>query len=153
MKTEKILNDRGELKKIKIEIKEYICKIIKEHNENPKHSEPHNEDVCYKKTGHRELVEVIFDNSKLSLNEVLGIFFKNHNPTQKEGQAYDIGDQYKSCIYYLNEKQKKTIEEEIKKVQKSFSRKIVTEVLKFKNYTLAEEYHQNYLEKKTHFFN
>ena len=43
MKTEKILNDRGELKKIKIEIKEYICKIIKEHNENPKHSEPHNE--------------------------------------------------------------------------------------------------------------
>ena len=109
---------------------------------------PTYEDVCYKKTHHKELVEVDFDEKIISFEKILNIFFENHNPTQTDGQNFDIGEQYASCIYYLNESQKKIIVEKILEFSKKLDERIVTEVLKFKNYFLAEEYHQNYLEKK-----
>ena len=109
---------------------------------------PTYEKVCYEETGHAEAVRINFDEKIITYKELLNIFWSCHNPTTLNKQGPDIGTQYRSAIFYLNEKQK-TEAEESKKIMNEtiFNNKIVTEISKFDVFYLAEEYHQKYLKK------
>ncbi|UCD14664.1 MAG: peptide-methionine (S)-S-oxide reductase MsrA [Thermoplasmatales archaeon] len=111
---------------------------------------PTYEDVCTDKTGHAEVVHIVFDPSITSYEQVLEIFWMVHDPTQLNKQELDIGTQYRSVIFYHNEQQKKLAEASKKKLQKSgkYKKPIVTEITKAKEFYPAEQYHQKYLEKQ-----
>jgi methionine-S-sulfoxide reductase len=98
-------------------------------------------------TGHAESVEVIFDPKKISYEELLGFFFRMHDPTTKNQQGNDIGTQYRSAIFYTSEVQRETAEKVKEKVSKSgkWKKPIVTEIVPSGEFTLAEKYHQDYL--------
>lgn len=106
------------------------------------------EQVCSGKTGHTESVEVTFDPAKILYDELLGIFWRIHDPTQKNRQGPDVGTQYRSVIFYHNENQKKAAEKSKQERQKNIERQIVTEIVPAKEFHKAEEYHQRYLEKR-----
>jgi peptide-methionine (S)-S-oxide reductase len=108
---------------------------------------PSYEDVCTDKTGHAEVVQVQFDNKIVKYEELLDVFWKIHDPTQLNRQGFDIGTQYRSVIFYHNEKQKILAEKSKNKQEKS-KKQIVTEILPAKEFYKAEEYHQNYLKKQ-----
>ena len=99
-------------------------------------------------TNHAEVVKLDFDPKIISYEKILGFFFEIHDPTTLNSQGPDFGTQYRSEIFYLNDKQKKISENAIKKINSSLSGKVVTKSSLLKNYCLAEEYHQRYLEKK-----
>ena len=105
-------------------------------------------EVCSGKTNHAEVVKIEFDSSKISYEKILNHFFEIHNPTTLNKQGPDIGTQYRSEIFYLNENQKKIATNVLKNYDKKFDGKIVTTISKIKNYCKAEDYHQKYLEKK-----
>lgn len=107
---------------------------------------PTYEQVCSGTTGHAEVARIYFDDSKVSFREILEIFFKTHDPTTLNKQGNDIGTQYRSGIYYHNEEQKKVAEEMRKIIDESgiYSNKVVTEIVKIDNFSVAEDYHQNY---------
>ena len=109
---------------------------------------PTYEDVCSDETGHAEAVEVTYDPSKVSYEALLDVFWQNHDPTQLNRQGPDVGTQYKSAIFYYNEKQKKAAEKSLKEKQKKYKNKIVTEIKPASKFYRAEEYHQQYLEKR-----
>ena len=113
--------------------------------ENPKYA-----DVCSGKTGHVESVEVTYDSSLISYNELLDVFWEVHDPTTPNRQGPDIGEQYRSVIFYHNEEQKKLANVSKKKVQGSgrYRDDIVTEIVPASKFWTAEEYHQRYLEKR-----
>ena len=113
-----------------------------------KTQDPTYEQVCYEETEHAEAVRINFDEKIITYKELLNIFWSCHNPTTLNRQGPDIGTQYRSAIFYLNEKQK-TEAEESKKITNEtiFNNKIVTEITKFDVFYLAEEYHQKYLKK------
>ena len=100
-------------------------------------------------TGHAESLKIVFDTQQLSYRHLLFEFFRMHNPTTRNQQGNDIGTQYRSAIFYLNNEQKITAEEVIKTVDASgeWQAKIVTEVVPFKAFFRAEGYHQKYLVK------
>ena len=100
-----------------------------------------------KKTGHAETVYVVYDPEKITLDELLGYYYGIIDPTSLNKQGNDQGTQYRSGIYYVDEEDKKTIESATAKEQVKFSEKIVTEIQPLANYVLAEDYHQDYLEK------
>ena len=104
-------------------------------------------EVCSGLTGHAEVVRLTFDEKVISYKEILDLFFKMHDPTQKDMQYPDIGKQYRSEIFYENLNQKEEAEDIIKKRNFLFEGKIQTNVSKIKNYCKAEEYHQKYFEK------
>ena len=106
------------------------------------------EEVCTGKTNHAEVVKLEFDNTKISFEKILYIFFETHNPTTINQQGPDIGTQYRSEIFYINDEQKKIAESVLEKCNKKYNGKIVTKISKMKNYCKAENYHQKYLEKK-----
>jgi peptide-methionine (S)-S-oxide reductase len=114
------------------------------------------DDVCSGTTGHAEVVLVEFDSKKVSYEKLLDIFWKNHNPTTLNRQGLDIGNQYRSIIFYYGAEQKKLAEESKKKIQKELDKKkglfgpnkIVTKIVKAGKFYKAEDYHQNYLEKR-----
>ncbi len=106
------------------------------------------EEVCTGKTNHAEVVKLEFDNSKISYEKILDYFFEIHNPTTLNKQGPDIGTQYRSEIFYLNNNQKKIAENVLEKYDKKYNGKIVTIISEIKNYCKAEDYHQKYLEKK-----
>jgi peptide-methionine (S)-S-oxide reductase len=108
---------------------------------------PSYEDVCTDKTGHAEVVQVQFDNKIVKYEELLDVFWKIHDPTQLNRQGFDIGTQYRSVIFYHNEKQKILAEKSKNKQEKS-KKQIVTEIVPAKEFYKAEEYHQNYLKKQ-----
>jgi peptide methionine sulfoxide reductase msrA/msrB len=110
---------------------------------------PSYEDVCTHTTGHAEAVEVVFDPNVLSYEQFLGFFFRMHDPTTQNRQDNDIGDQYRSAIFYTSEQQKETAEKVKESVDKSgkWKNPIVTEITKATEFYPAEEYHQDYLEK------
>ena len=108
---------------------------------------PSYEDVCTDKTGHAEVVQVQFDNKIVKYEELLDVFWKIHDPTQLNRQGFDLGTQYRSVIFYHNEKQKILAEESKNKQEKS-KKPIVTEIVPAKEFYKAEEYHQNYLKKQ-----
>ena len=104
-------------------------------------------DVKKGKSGHAESVKVVFDRNKLSYEELLGYFFRMHDPTTKDRQGNDVGTQYRSAIFYLTESQHRVADAVIAKVNASrkWSNPIVTEVVKAGDWTDAEDYHQDYL--------
>lgn len=108
---------------------------------------PTYQEVCSGKTGHAEAVRVVFDPSQTSYEEIAKLFFEIHDPTQADGQGPDIGDQYRSAVYYLNDAQKQ-IAEKLVQILKSKKYRVVTEVTKAGTFWKAEEYHQNYYENK-----
>ena len=105
------------------------------------------EEVCSGNTNHAEVVKLEFDPIKISYEEILNYFFEIHNPTTLNAQGPDIGTQYRSEIFYINEEQKKIAEKIIEENNKELSGKVVTILSKLKNYCKAEDYHQKYLEK------
>ena len=105
-------------------------------------------EVCTGNTNHAEVVKLDFDPKIISYNKVLEFFFEFHDPTTLNSQGPDFGTQYRSEIFYLNEKQKNIAEEIIEKENKKLSGKVVTKLSLLKNYCPAEEYHQRYLEKR-----
>ena len=106
------------------------------------------EEVCTGKTGHAEVIKLTYDEKIISFKKILDLFFKMHDPTQKDMQYPDIGTQYRSEIFYENELQKKEAEEILYEFNKQLNGKIQTNISKIKNYCKAEEYHQRYIEKK-----
>jgi methionine-S-sulfoxide reductase len=100
-------------------------------------------------TNHAESVEVIFDPAKLSFKDLLGYFFRMHDPTTLNQQGNDKGTQYRSVIFYHSEEQKKVAQEKIKEVEasKKWPRPIVTQVVPAGKFYPAEDYHQDYLKK------
>jgi len=105
------------------------------------------EEVCTGNTGHAEVVRLTFDENKISYKKILDLFFKMHDPTQKDMQYPDVGTQYRSEIFYETEQQKKEATEILNDFNKILQGKIQTNISKIKNYCRAEEYHQNYIEK------
>jgi peptide-methionine (S)-S-oxide reductase len=107
------------------------------------------EQVKTGKTGHAESLKIVFDTQQLDYRRLLFEFFRMHNPTTRNRQGNDTGTQYRSAIFYLGEEQKHTADEVIKTVDASgdWQAKVVTEVVPFKEFFRAEEYHQNYLVK------
>ena len=110
---------------------------------------PSYENVCTGATGHAEVVDIAFDESVISREELLAIFFVVHNPTTLNQQGADKGTQYRSVIYYQTELEKQTIADAIAKAQVNFNEKIVTEVSPLPEVYLAEAYHQNYYENNS----
>jgi len=110
---------------------------------------PTYEQVSSGKTGHAEVVKINYNPDIISFKELLYIFFYVHDPTTKDRQGSDIGTQYRSIILFINEKQKETAEQVIKELEakKAFKEPIVTEVIPFDKFYMAEEYHQKYFEK------
>ena len=106
------------------------------------------EEVCKGNTGHAEVVRLTFDEQIISYEKILNLFFKMHDPTQKDMQDPDIGTQYRSEIFYENEKQKKIAEKYKKIFNEQFNGKIETNISEIKNYCKAEEYHQKYIMKR-----
>ncbi|HIH39873.1 TPA: peptide-methionine (S)-S-oxide reductase MsrA [Candidatus Woesearchaeota archaeon] len=108
---------------------------------------PTYEQVCSGKTGHAEAVEITFNPEIVSYKKLLEIFWKVHNPISLNRQGLDIGTNYRSAIFYHDEKQKQEAIESVKNAQKMFKDKIVTKITKASEFYKAEEYHQKYLEK------
>ena len=105
-------------------------------------------EVCTGETNHAEVVKLDFDEKIITYEKILKIFFQIHDPTTLNSQGPDFGTQYRSEIFYLNEKQKITAEKVLKGVNDRLSGKVVTKISLLKNYCPAEEYHQKYLEKR-----
>jgi len=105
-------------------------------------------EVCSGTTNHAEVVKIDFDPKIISYEKILDYFFEIHNPTTLNSQGPDFGTQYRSEIFYLNEDQKNKAKKIIEKNNKKLSGKVVTKLSLIKNYCVAEEYHQKYLEKK-----
>ena len=115
------------------------------HMKNPQY-----EDVCSDKSGHAEAVLVEFDSKVISYEKLLEIFWKIHDPTQLNRQGPDVGSQYRSAIFYHNQKQKKLAVASKKKLEESgkYSKPIVTQILPAKEFYKAKEHHQKYLIKR-----
>jgi len=105
-------------------------------------------EVCTGNTNHAEVVKLDFDPEIISYEKILDFFFEIHDPTTLNSQGPDFGTQYRSEIFYLNDKQKEISENTIEKINSSLSGKVVTKSSLLKNYCPAEEYHQRYLEKR-----
>lgn len=109
---------------------------------------PSYREVTTGRTGHAEVVEIEFDASVTSFQELLEIFWSTHDPTTLNRQGADVGTQYRSSIFYHSEKQKETAEQLKQKLnnEKVFGKPVVTEILPWKNFFRAEDYHQDYYE-------
>ena len=110
---------------------------------------PSYRDVCSGMTGHAEAVQVRFDAAVLSYRDLLNVFFAIHDPTTLNRQGADVGSQYRSAIFYHDDDQKAAAQELIKQlnVQHIWDKSIVTEVVKFEKFHVAEDYHQEYFLK------
>ncbi len=106
------------------------------------------EEVCTGTTGHAECVKLVFDSKIISYQKILELFFKMHDPTQKNMQYPDVGTQYRSEIFYLDDNQKKVAKSEKERFNKLLKNKVVTNINPLKTYIKAENYHQKYILKK-----
>ena len=113
------------------------------HTQNPSY-----EDVCSHGTGHAEVVEVTYDDERLSYNDLLRVFWDKHDPTQLNRQGWDIGDQYRSAIFFHDEEQQETATRSKEQQQGRYKRPVVTEIEPAQTFYEAEDYHQQYLEKR-----
>lgn len=109
---------------------------------------PTYEQVCTGGTGHAEVVQVEYDPEAVSYEELLEVFWKNHDPTQVNRQGPDVGSQYRSAIFYSDEEQRRTAEAAKERAQGSYRSPIATEITPAGTFYRAEEYHQRYFEKK-----
>jgi len=110
-------------------------------------SNPTYKEVCSGLTGHAEVVKIIFNNKIITYNRLLKTFWQSHNPTLLNKQGPDIGTQYRSVIIYMNNTQKREAKSSKKEIQYKFNDEVVTEILPFKHFYIAEEYHQQYFNK------
>ena len=110
---------------------------------------PTYEEVCTDKTGHAEAVEVEYDPDEITFDELLDVFWNNHNPTTLNRQGPDIGIQYRSAIFYHNDEQKEIAEKSKTILDKSgkYQNPIVTQIIPAPVFYKAEEYHQKYFKK------
>ncbi len=113
------------------------------HVKNPSYKQ-----VCTGETGHTEALQIVYDPSKISFDELLEVFWETHDPTTLNRQGGDVGTQYRSGIYYHNEEQKQKAEKYKAELDKSgaFNKPIVTEIKPFSEFYAAENYHQQYYE-------
>jgi peptide-methionine (S)-S-oxide reductase len=111
---------------------------------------PSYEQVCTLNTGHAEAIRIIFDPKVVSYETLLDVFWKIHDPTTKDRQGPDIGKQYRSVIFYHNDEQKAAALALKERLEKSgaFKNPIVTEIVPISDFYMAEDYHQQYYEKK-----
>ena len=108
---------------------------------------PTYEQVCSNSTEHAEVVMIDYDETQISYEELLDAFWMKHDPTTLNRQGPDVGDQYRSAIFYFDEEQKTLAKESLKNLQEKLERSIVTEITKADTFWKAEEYHQKYFEK------
>lgn len=110
---------------------------------------PTYKEVCSGKTGHAEVVQIVFDPEKVSYEELLNLFWEIHNPTLLNRQGPDVGTQYRSAVFYHSEEQKEIAEKSKKALNSSgkYRDPIVTEITEASAFYKAEEYHQEYLKK------
>ena len=115
------------------------------HLENPSYH-----DVCYRRTGHAEVVEVEYDPARISYEELLDAFWGKHNPTHRNRQGFDIGKQYRSVILFHDEEQREAAERAKAALDASgrYRKAVVTAIEPAQTFYRAEEYHQQYLEKQ-----
>jgi peptide-methionine (S)-S-oxide reductase len=104
--------------------------------------------VCSHKTGHAEVVEVTYDPEQVSYDDLLQVFWRKHDPTQLNRQGWDIGDQYRSAIFFHDEEQREAAQRSKAQEQASLSAPIVTQIEPAQTFHEAEDYHQQYLEKR-----
>ena len=114
------------------------------HTQNPNYKE-----VCEGTTGHAEVVQIEFDSSQISFEELLEVFWTVHDPTQLNRQGNDVGTQYRSIILYENEDQKKVAQQSIQNFEASdlYEGNFTTQLVPLEKFYEAEDYHQNYYEK------
>jgi peptide-methionine (S)-S-oxide reductase len=115
------------------------------HTRNPTYKE-----VCTDRTGHAEVVQVEYDPDRVSYDDLLNVFWENHDPTQLNRQGPDVGAQYRTVIFYHTPEQKAVAEASKERLQASgkFKRPVVTEIVPAPEFWRAEEYHQQYLAKR-----
>ena len=106
------------------------------------------QEVCEGDTNHAEVVKLDFDPNIISYEKILDYFFEIHDPTTLNSQGPDFGTQYRSEIFYLNDEQKNIAKKITEKYNKKYSGTVVTKISQIKNYCIAEEYNQKYLEKR-----
>jgi peptide-methionine (S)-S-oxide reductase len=111
--------------------------------ENPTYA-----DVCSHKTGHAEVVEVTYHDDEVSYEELLDVFWRKHNPTHRNRQGWDIGDQYRSVVFAHDEEQRAIAEASKAREQSSYRKTIVTQIEPVPTFYEAEDHHQQYLEKR-----
>lgn len=113
------------------------------HTKNPTYKQ-----VCTGETGHAECLQIVYDTSKITFDELLEVFWETHDPTTLNRQGADVGTQYRSAIFYHNQEQKEKAEKYKAELDKSgaFDRPIVTEISPFESFYPAEDYHQQYFE-------
>ena len=109
---------------------------------------PTYKDVCTDSTGHAEVLEVTYDPEVISYRDILEVFWDNHNPTTLNRQGPDVGTQYRSAIFYHSPEQEAEAKASRDAAQARFPRPIVTEIVPATDFWRAEEYHQQYLEKR-----
>jgi len=109
---------------------------------------PSYEEVCSHRTGHAEAVLVEFDPDQVSYDELVAAFWQLHDPTQLNRQGPDVGDQYRSAIFFHTPEQEVAAKESMEKAQADFNRPIMTEITAAETFWPAEDYHQRYLEKR-----
>ena len=110
---------------------------------------PSYDEVCMENTGHAESIQVKFDPKIISFEKILNIFWHTHDPTTLNRQGNDIGTQYRSAIFFHDDKQKEIAEKSKKDLEQSglYKDRVVTEITPFKNFYIAEDYHKNYYDK------
>jgi len=110
---------------------------------------PFYQQVCWGDTGHAEAIQILFDPKQISFEKILDVFWNTHDPTTLNQQGNDVGTQYRSVIFYHNNTQKMVAEKSKAEMEKSkqYKNKIVTEIVPFKNFYVAEDYNKNYFEK------
>jgi peptide-methionine (S)-S-oxide reductase len=110
---------------------------------------PSYDQVCTGKTGHAEAIQIEFDPKDITFEKILDIFWHTHNPTTLNRQGNDIGTHYRSAVFFHDQKQKELAEKSKKELEKEgvYRDSIVTEIIPFKNFYAAEDYHKNYYEK------
>ncbi|MGO3236972.1 MAG: peptide-methionine (S)-S-oxide reductase MsrA [Psychroflexus halocasei] len=123
-------------------VKESISGYAGGHTENPTY-ELSNTGT----TGHAEAVEIIYDPELIDFETLVDVYFGSQNVTQKNGQGPDIGSQYRSIIFYQNQKQKDIIQNKIEALQKEYDKPIAAEVMPFQKFWRGEDYHQDYKKK------
>ncbi len=104
--------------------------------------------VCGRETGHAEAIRIVFDTGILSYGDLLRHFWNQHDPTTKDRQGPDVGDQYRSAIFYTTKEQEVLAEKSREEAQKNFDKSITTEIAPALTFYRAEEYHQRYIEKQ-----
>jgi peptide-methionine (S)-S-oxide reductase len=109
---------------------------------------PTYEDVCSHTTGHGEVVEVTYDPDRISYDQLLDVFWGKHDPTQFNRQGWDIGDQYRSVVFFHEAEQREAALQSKAREQANWSAPIVTQIEPAETFYEAEDYHQQYLEKR-----